>query len=488
MLRNIFSRLEECGSRNAFLFGEQYYTYDELRIEVIAYQKVINSVSDNSNVGVVTNYDLKTYASILSIFLSGRTFVPLNPALPDDRLIQVINQADVGIILDSEHHSFFEIKYPEKRADQPQILSEDNLNFKQADGNLNAYIFFTSGSTGVPKGVPITYLNLDSFLAAFFRIGYELNENDRFLQMFDLTFDLSLMSYLAPMCLGATCYPVSPEGIKYNNIYKLLEDYEISFSLMVPSILTHLRPYFDEIHLQSMKYCLFCGEALRSELVKDWQKCIPSAKIENVYGPTEATIFCLRYPCNPAELKSYNGIVCIGKPMEGMNAAIIGEDGMDAIRGEKGELGLYGSQVTAGYWKNEKKNQEAFIYSPLGSIYKTGDLCYLDDEGDYYYCGRTDHQVKIQGYRVELGEIEFFSSSFLDKKLSVAIVDENPEGISIYLFVEKNDAQLSDLERFLRTKLPDYMIPKKLIVLNEFPLNINGKIDRNKLKSLIRAN
>ena len=154
--------------------------------------------------------------------------------------------------------------------------------------------------------------------------------------MFDLTFDLSIMSYMAPLCIGACTYTVPPDAIKYVHVYKLLEKYEITFALLIPSILFSLKEYFPEMNLPKLKYSLFCGEALYEDLVMEWSKCIPNAAIQNVYGPTEATIFCMLYNVNRGgSNKSLNGILSIGKPMKNTDVLITGDDFKPLPAGEK---------------------------------------------------------------------------------------------------------------------------------------------------------
>jgi acyl-coenzyme A synthetase/AMP-(fatty) acid ligase len=324
---------------------------------------------------------------------------------------------------------------------------------------------------------------------AFWQLGYKMNEKDKVLQMFDMTFDLSLMSYLAPLCRGACVYTVPPGGIKYASVYTILEEQEITVALMVPSIIAYLRPYFEEINLQKMKYSMFCGEALYEDVVLEWAKCVPNALVQNVYGPTEATIFCLTYDIKKDQFKNknYNGITCIGKPMMNMGAIIVDENLKPVPKGQKGELCLTGFQMTRGYWKNPEKDKEAFFIlesnGEAKTYYRTGDIAFLDEDDDFMFGGRLDHQIKIQGFRVELSEIEHHAREFT-KISNIAAVASDSAGtgnVKIYLFVENYEGKTEDINSYLETKVPKYMIPSFIHNLPVFPLNVNGKIDRKAL-------
>ena len=369
-----------------------------------------------------------------------------------------------------------------------------NLIPKNISDEEAVYLLFTSGTTGQPKGVPITRANLTGFVTAFWKMGFNINENDRCLQMFELTFDLSVMSYLIPLLQGACIYTIPKDKIKYSHIYELMDEQKLTVALMVPSILNYLRPYFSEIDFPDMKYSLFCGEALSWDVTEEWSRCLPNAKIFNVYGPTEDTIFCTHYSFNRTDgNKSHHGILSIGKAMEGTKTVIIDESNQILPYGNIGQLCLGGIQLTPGYWNNEEKNREAFFYAHLNGsnerFYKTGDLCLCDEEGDLLYLGRIDFQTKIQGFRVELSEIEYHAKTFLEKKINVlAVAFADPIGnTEIGLVIESKRFEITSLRDYIKLKIPAYMIPRQIFFLDILPLNSNGKTDRKKLEALFKA-
>lgn len=473
---------------NAFCISEVYYSYSDFAKQI---SKIRNTISKENflgkNVGLVANDDIETYATIVALWLEGLAYVPLHPNQPIERGLEIISQADIEIVLDSSDIPLFQtVKFIQSRL----ILEcEINLTPKSILDSELAYILFTSGSTGKPKGVPITRANLSAFVKSFWDIGYIMENDDKCLQPFDLTFDLSVSSYLLPILKGACVYSVPHDQIKYNYIAYLLDEYSLTFALMVPSTIKYLKPYFNELLLPALKYSLFCGEALPLDLLEEWSKCVPNAIIDNVYGPTEDTIFCsiYRYDKN-SENKAYNGVISIGKTMTSGSIIVVDEDNNEVKHNEQGELCLSGNQLTPGYWNNPEKNKEVFFVNAKGQrYYRTGDICFMDIEGDFMYCGRKDTQVKIQGYRIELGEIEYHSRNFLLGKNAVAISYENSIGnTEIALFIECEESTNDLLIEYLKGIIPSYMIPSKLINISEFPLNQNGKIDKNILKNSLK--
>jgi len=500
----IKNSIEKFSQRNAFVINNESFNYFNLAQIISNIRKEIEHKCSRQEklVGLITssNDDIYTYSSIYASLFAGKSYVPINQKNPFDRNLSVIKQANIKTILTSQINDSIKklIENENLNVIVTSELEKNNkssekidLSIPQIDGNEIAYILFTSGSTGTPKGVPITRNNIDSFIKAFLELGYSIDENDRFLQMFELTFDFSVVCYFLPLCIGASIYPVSGEGIKFANVFSILDDCLITFACLVPSILSFLRSYFEEINLPHLKYSLFCGESLFEDITKEWLKCTPNGNVINAYGPTEATVFCLthNYDKNANYNKTYNGMISIGKPMKNIGALIIDENNKILSTNEKGEICLYGSQLTPGYWQDENKNRESFftffINRKEEKIYKTGDLGFFDEDGDFYYTGRKDYQIKIQGFRVELGEIEFHSREFTGIPNIAAIPIENNSQIQIYLAVENYNDDFNELKKHLESKLPYYMIPTSIKNIPSFPINSNGKIDRKELKNLI---
>jgi len=484
---NLFlSSLSKFSNKNSFCIGERFYTYKDLSLTISKIRKAIQkSKFESSNIGLVANDDIETYAAIFAIWLEGCAYVPLHPNQPISRLLEIISQAEIDLIINSgAHYNFNKTTIMSSHL----VFDELLLKGREIPESALAYILFTSGSTGKPKGVPISRKNVGAFVEAFWDIGYQIDENDGILQPFDLTFDLSVMSYLIPLLRGACTYSVPHDQIKYSYIAQLLEDHSLTVALMVPSTIRFLRPYFDELDLPALKYSLFCGEALQLDLTAEWSKCAPNAVIDNVYGPTENTIFCSHYRyIKDGKNKSHNGILSIGKSMTSGEMIVVNENNIEVQDGEQGELCLSGNQLTQGYWNNPEKNKETFFIDDKGRFfYKTGDICYKDSDGDFMFSGRLDHQVKVQGFRIELGEIEHHASEFLHGKNSVALPYQNSnDNTEIALFIEDKALDKNELISFLKSRMPHYMVPSKIFLEEIFPLNSNGKTDRNKLKSII---
>lgn len=477
ILQLVLESIRKYPNRNAFYIQDEAYTYRQFAERVSAIRGIIRAAEVNEQIwGLTIGDNLNTYAGIFALWMEGKCYVPLHPAWPADRIDDIKKQVGCTNVLDN-----CDAPYTEDLLDDWRDVSEDDL----------AYILFTSGSTGVPKGVQISRKNIAAFMDSFWSTGIKIDKTDKCMQVFDLTFDVSVQSYLVALTRGACCYTVPYGQVKYLYAAGLIQKQGITFGAMAPSMLTYLRPYFEEFDASSMKVCILTAEACSVDLMEEWYKCAKNTEIYDFYGPTEATIYCTYYKLTRGGNNlSLNGIISIGKPMANVQAIIIDENGNvipEKSGAEyKGELCVAGPQVTPGYWKNAEKNVSSFFVKEGVRYYHTGDLTYWDESGNIMYSGRIDQQAKIQGFRVELGEIEYHAREFYNKKNRTAAISytNNMNLDEIALFVE-GGGKKNMLIDYLRSKMPSYMIPTRIIFLPEFPLNKSEKVDRNALKQML---
>ena len=407
---------------NAFYIDGTHYVYQKYAQRISAIREQIRDLqSDEQIFALAIHDDLDTYASIFALWMEGKAYVPLHPNQPLERNLNIIEQVGLSNVLDSADTSVFDNQSLNVMHTSQYEYTTDYLdNWVETSDDALAYILFTSGSTGVPKGVQITRGNVAAFMNSFWKTGITITGEDRCLQVFDLTFDVSVQSYLVALTRGACVYTVPYGQVKYLYAASLIQEHKITFGAMAPSMLTYLRPYFDEFDATSMRTTILTAEACPVDLMEDWYRCAKNTEIYDFYGPTEATIYCTYYKLTRSGNNlSLNGIISIGKPLANVQAIIIREDGSLVEGDEKGELCVAGDQVTPGYWNNTEKNESSFfVYDGL-RYYHTGDLCYWETTGDIMYSGRIDQQAKIQGFRVELGEIEHHAREFYNKECPV---------------------------------------------------------------------
>ncbi|MGS0748148.1 AMP-binding protein [Halpernia sp. GG3] len=458
---------------------EQIFTYSEI-FDITKQIRAQLKNYESQNIGIYLTSDSFMYASILAIWFEGRTYVPIHVDFPFNKNDSIIEQAGVGVLLSSipviEDFGIIILDSTKN------VYCSDEEPVK-CDINTNAYILFTSGSTGNPKGVPISFKNLIYFVESYENTFGKIFPSDKVLQMFELTFDVSVVSYLVPWLSGATVVGLNKKEAKFLQILDLLEANKITVAQMVPSILTLTVPYLDpNIVNKSLRTMFFAGEALLEIQMATWRKFVPNSKIYNAYGPTENTIVCIAYELEN-EPKVRNGIISIGKPMLHNEVRFL-----DNTINE-GEMLLSGQLLTAHYWKNTEKDSKTFINVDGKRFYKTGDWCERDAEGNIFYKSRVDYQVKINGFRVELAEVEYFANKILKNGLSVAISYQD-KNTNDQLVLFTNDMSTNNLHiiNYLKNNLPEYMVPSKIFKIEKFPVNLSGKIDRKELKTICSEN
>ena len=502
----------------ALELGEQQLTYSALWDKAAKITHALNdSLGDSSPVVATLAYrSVAAYSGIIGILASGRGYVPLNPKFPVERNLAMLNASRCGaVVIGAECAAM--AKALLERFNRPIIVLTPDADF-QLDApesatvlgaedmrasaeprepvvspDATAYLLFTSGSTGVPKGVPVTQGNVSAYLDYTGR-RYQLTPRDRCSQNFDLTFDLSVHDLFLCWDAGATLCPFPADGGLSPAVYVDEKQLTVWFSVPSVALFASKLGLLDPGAFPTLRWSLFCGEALTAATAAAWQQAASNSILENLYGPTEATIAFTHYrwdsECSMEQC--LNGVVPIGVPFAGQRCRVVNDDLSAASTGEPGELCLGGSQVAAGYLDNPGKTRQQFVRLPGSDQvwYRTGDLVRQDRQGCIYYIGRRDHQVKINGYRVELQEIDLALREAADTELAVAIpwpVEGGSAAGIVAVLWGTNGSQDAAIIAACERRLPKYMVPSRVHRLKEVPLNANGKIDRGKIAELLRA-
>lgn len=458
------------------------------------------------------------FAGVLAALFRGHGYVPLNPTFPTDRTRKMLERAGTkAVIVDTtcakqlaevldgvteplvllfpelEDTSALAAQYPRHTVlGAKDLLPAEACTYPAAVPGQIAYLLFTSGSTGIPKGVMVSQANVMAFVDIMVE-RYGITEEDRFSQTFDMTFDLSAFDMFVCWERGAClCVPTTQQKAlpaTYINGSKLTIWFSVPSTGAMMNKLRMLKPGL----YPTLRYSLFCGEALPMEIVQSWAKAAPNSILENLYGPTELTIACTLYRWNeatsPAECEQ--GVVPIGEAYPGMDVLVADDKFHEVPVGEAGELLMTGPQLSLGYWKDAERTAVAFITPPGKDriYYRTGDRVRRQPPGKpLTYLGRIDFQIKIQGYRVELGEIE--AAAREEAKVDVAIAvgwpltSSGADGVVVFIGADEADTQ-AIMDR-VKGRLPAYMVPSQIRCIREWPLNSNGKVDRKVLTQILK--
>lgn len=368
---------------------------------------------------------------------------------------------------------------------------------KNGPGDL-AQILFTSGSTGVPKGVMITHGNVLAFLR-WAREYLGTGPSDRISWHPPLHFDLSTFDVFGALSAGAGLYPIPPElSLMPHKLAEFIRREELTQWFSVPSALNYMAKFDVLRHpdLPALHRVLWCGEVLPTPTLIYWMRRLPHAAFTNLYGPTEATI-ASSYHTVPACPVDERAEVPIGRPCSGEELLVLDDRLQPAGVGEVGDLYIAGVGLSPGYWGDPEKTRAAFVPDPRGPgsgarIYKTGDLAKRGPDGLLYYLGRADTQIKSRGFRIELGEIEaaLHTLGWLRECAVVAVPSDGFEGMAIccaFVPGAAGGVPAARLREGLARLVPNYMLPSRWLELDVLPTNANGKIDRPCLREVFLA-
>ncbi|QYC42691.1 Linear gramicidin synthase subunit D [Nonomuraea coxensis DSM 45129] len=485
------------GGRVALEVGGDRHTYAELDALSLRLAAEVARACGGppSRVGLYAAHGVLAYAGYLAVQRLGATVVPLNPAAPPARNRAVAAAAGLDLVLADgpPPPGALPAATPVVRADRARGGPPVAPGSGPEDLDAAAYVLFTSGSTGVPKGVPVRHRSVDAYLSHVIP-RYGLGPGCRLSQTFDLTFDLSVFDMFAAWGSGATLVVPGPYDLLKPVAYVTRERLTHWFSVpSVVSLAMRLRRLTPGA-MPSLRWSLFCGEPLTLRQAEAWRAAAPGSVLENLYGPTEVTISCTQYrlPADPAAWpRTPNGTVPIGLPYPGVEHVVLDASGRPVEGGAAGELCLRGVQRFPGY-TDPGVNAGRFAH-PDGSPaapspgkpcvppelwYRTGDRVAWHD-GLLVHLGRLDQQVKISGHRVELGEVEAALRGQPGVHEAVVLALPGADG-EPRLVAACTGAGLEPpaLVRGVAGVLPGYMVPRSVTVLDALPLNANGKIDR----------
>ncbi len=347
------------------------------------------------------------------------------------------------------------------------------------------YIVFTSGSTGIPKGVMACHRSVIDYIENLSEV-LEFSEDTVFGNQTPLYFDACLKELYPTLKFGATTWLIPKDLFMFPiQLVEFLNAYKINTICWVVSALTMISAFgaLDEIKPEYLHTIAFGSEVFPIKQYKRWKAALPNCKFTNLYGPTEGTGMCCYYKVDREF--SMDEVIPIGKPFHNTEILLLGPDNRPVPFGEQGEICIRGTSVTLGYYKNPEKTSEAYIQNPLNDmypelIYKTGDLAKYNERGELIYLSRKDYQIKHMGHRIELGEIEVVVNMLEGIQHACCIFDDVKKKIILCYVGEMSK---SEVTTFLKEKLPRYMIPNQIHKLDAMPFTANGKLDRVTLKN-----
>ena len=469
-----------------------YYELNARANQVANYLRDLG-VGIESLVGVCMKRSPDLVVALLGVWKAGGAYVPLDPSYPRERLAFMASDAGISALLTEEgHRDLFDLPGPRivcLDTEWQTIARKDDgeLSRYAAPSNL-AYVMYTSGSTGKPKGAMILHRGLVNYLWWAVR-EYGVRAGASVPVHSSISFDLTVTS-LYPALLAAGQVEMLEEDAGAENLLSALRQRkDRSLVKITPAHLEVLHRQLSAPEMNGLTdLFVIGGESLSAENVRVWREAAPCTRLINEYGPTEAVVGCCVYEIRQED--PHNGPVPIGRPIANMQMYILDEDLHPLPPDIAGELYIGGVGVARGYLNRDELTQERFLPDPFSHdrdarMYRTGDLARYREDGIIEYLGRTDNQVKIRGYRIELGEVEAALTNWPSVQSCVVLAREDTPGdkqLIGYLVLRGNQQpKPEDLHRFLKQRLPEYMIPARFIFLDSFPLTPNGKIDRKAL-------
>ena len=495
--------VEKYPDKVALIYEDTKLSYKDLnnRANILgAYLKETYNIEPEDLIGLLLDRSETMIISILAIWKAGGAYVPIEPGTPDERISYLISDANIRVLLANDRYRkklgelfSLRIEYIDDLEFTNRISSSypaDNFITDTLPESL-AYVIYTSGTTGKPKGVMIEHRSINRLIKnSNFTV---INENDNVLSLSGYQFDGSVYDFFYPLTSGATLVLSTKEVfLQLEDLDKLIEKHDIT-NFFVTTALFNTIVDAELPHISRLKYILFGGELVSVSHVNKFRETYKDVKLVHVYGPTETTTYATSYLVNDYKGK-FTTTVPIGKSISNTTTYVLDSNLLPVPIGATGELYLGGAGLARGYLNNPELTSERFITNPYqnlsdkennynGHIYKTGDLVRYLPDGNIEYVGRNDFQVKIRGFRIELAEVESVLLSYQHIKQCIVLDKQHASGTKYLAAYYISDTELhsQDIYQYMAQTLPDYMIPSALVYMKDFPLNANGKVDRQLL-------
>lgn len=478
----------------AFIDKDRKITFSELKHEAFCIaQEFVKINCFKKPVLIFMEKSVSMISSFMGVAYSGNFYSPLDTKMPEERINKILDTLKPEFIITDRTHFdkvksivneksvlIFEDIIEKNAINENEIL---NVSRKIIDTDI-LYVLFTSGSTGTPKGVIINHRAVVDY-TDWVSTCYGFDETTVFANQAQLYFDLSIQDVYAPMRNGSTTVLISNRMYTVPvRVWKTILENNVNTLVWIPSMLSLFAnlDILEHVEHAPLKTVLFCGEVMPMKQLNYWIRKYPEVTFGNLYGPTECTDACTYYTVN----RKFNDddVLPMGKPCENSDAFIVDENGnIITKQGEIGELLVRGSCMSMGYYGDPERTKEVFVQNPSQNlypelVYKTGDLVMYNEYNELVYVSRKDFQIKIKGYRVELGEIEAAVSAIKNVTYNCCLFDSKNEKL---VLVYTGDVSVDEVKTNLSQKLQEYMIPDEYIQLQEMLFNMNGKIDRKEL-------